>query len=493
MPSATRSVEEQQDLNQHLIAASFDNQPDLVLHYLSQGADPSSHVEVAYELLPDSDIPQKRQTAENRIAPENVKFSASEENTTEPIFVLHAAIINCCKKTSPASSPYVVAGASDSSKSAASKAAQIVKALVEAGANSTRRSTFMACNIPGYVRHFLPMVKVTPLDFALRLQIVLKEKVDLVSAQDFQFVVDVLEASAVSKDTGDNWLATIDRESQSSIHISTLGSFRNMLNSASESFSDIVFECAAETAPSLSDFGASNDSSLDASVEADRGMNPKRLKKADVPSSSSSFSCDQTSLDPSNGSSAPPNSLILAHRCILSASSPYFRTLFSGAWRDISDGRIIAKQGERAIRRMLEFIYTGEMTAVQALQLPFEDLAELHEASAEYQIDALRVMTEAALAQNVSAFNLVRMLQLASLHDGTSCMPVFAPAVSITSPLSSISSTSSSLMAPCMLLNACVAILKEDITLFTSDEVVEFLAGKPNLRTSLRAALGKKA
>jgi hypothetical protein len=216
---------------------------------------------------------------------------------------------------------------------------------------------------------------------------------------------------------------------------------------------------------------------------------------AEPSSTTSSLSLDALSFrsgfDSGSASSVPLSNryLIHAHSNILSVSSPYFRTLFSGAWRTMSDGRIIAKQDKRTIRRMLEFVYTGEMTAAQAMKLPFEDLVQLHDASAEYQIEALRAMTEVALAQNVSAANLVRMLQLASLHDGTSC----TIGVLSSFPDAQAASSSSNLPTPpCILMKACVAVLKNDIALFASDGMIDCLAGHPQLRISLRAALEKK-
>jgi hypothetical protein len=41
-------------------------------------------------------------------------------------------------------------------------------------------------------------------------------------------------------------------------------------------------------------------------------------------------------------------------------------------------------------------------------------------------------------------------------------------------------------------MSSCVALLKEDVTLFASDEVVDFLSGQPKLRAFLRAVLAKK-
>jgi hypothetical protein len=296
-------------------------------------------------------------------------------------------------------------------------------------------------------------------------------------------------AAASSVVVKDDWVTAIDQKSRNSTHIATTSSLRGMLESASENFSDIVFECAAERAA-----GAEL-------VEVDRDSKAKRSKTSAAASSSSSSSSGALSLDSNPTSLATSGrNRIHAHRCILSASSPYFRTLFAGAWRDVSDGRIFAKQGARAIRRMLDFIYTGEMTAAQALQLPLEDLAELHEASAEYQIEALRAMTEAALAQSVTASNVVHMLGLASLHDGTSCMLAAVASstqagATCSSPASSSSSSSSSLssLAPCTLMNACIAVLKGDLALLISEGLADFLAAQPKLRASLQAALSKKA
>jgi hypothetical protein len=473
MPSAARSIQEQVVLNGHLVLAALENEPDLVLHFLSQGADPSARIRASFELIPNPAVAKDLQTPENRTVNDNAKVSAKTDvinpAALETISVLHAAIINSCWKVT----------LRDAFKSTTSKVMRIVKALLEAGANTSQRNTFLACHIPGY--NYFPIDSMTPLDFAVRLQTLVHAKLNLACAQELQCLVDLLRGG-VSAEPIDK-AAVVDRESRTSIDTTTFISLRAMFDSATASFSDIVFECAAEAD----------------SVDVDREVKPKRSKQAPVSSSSSSSSSDALSLDSSVAASMPPSNLVHAHRCILSASSPYFRTLFSGSWRDVSDGRIIAKQSASAIRRMLEFVYTGEMTAAQALKLPFEDLVELHEASAEYQIDSLCAMTEAALAQHVTAANLVRMLQLASLHDGTSCTfppnsssPQAAASLSSSSS-SSFSSSSVSSVAPCVLMNACIAVLKADMALLASDEMVDFLAAHPNLRASLRAALAKKA
>jgi hypothetical protein len=315
----------------------------------------------------------------------------------------------------------------------------------------------------------------------------------IVDSDDFSFDSDSdsyssdLDSYAFASNKTD-WVTAIDRQSRNSTHTATTNSLRGMLASASENFSDVVFECAAESATSVE------------LVEVDRHSNappPKRTKTSAATSSSSSSSSSALSLDSNPACSASSSNLIRAHRCILSASSSYFRTLFSGAWRDVSDGRIVAKQGARAIRRMLDFIYTGEMTAALALKLPFQDLVQLHDASAEYQIDALRAMTEAALAQTVSASNVAQMLQVASLHDGTSCLSPAGSSSALAAASSSLpasaSSSSSSSLAPCMLMNACIALLKGDIALLISEKMVDFLAAQPKLRAFLHAALSKKA
>ncbi len=41
VPNPARSIEEQQAMNRHLFKAAEDNEADLVLHYMSQGADPN--------------------------------------------------------------------------------------------------------------------------------------------------------------------------------------------------------------------------------------------------------------------------------------------------------------------------------------------------------------------------------------------------------------------------------------------------------------------
>jgi hypothetical protein len=262
-----------------------------------------------------------------------------------------------------------------------------------------------------------------------------------------------------------------------------------MFNAANESFSDIVFECTHDIVATSSVLEASTETCQ--SMVGAREMECSESRDA---SSSASSSSSSDSLD-SDAVSQAPSHRVHAHRCILSASSPYFRTLFSGAWRDSSDGRIVTKHNVRVIRCMLEFLYTGEMTAAKAMQLPFEDLIQLHEAATEFQVEALRAMAEAALAKNVSASNLVRMLQLAVLHDGTSCMlvPDLSSTAATPSSLSSSASSASLSLAPCMLMDACIAVLKDDMALLATQEMARYLGGQQELGSFLRAALAKTA
>jgi hypothetical protein len=481
-PNNAPSAEEQGILNGHLCKAALANDPDLVLHYLSQGAHPSSELNVAYELVP---VPE---TPELKTVSSDVKVSSASANNKDSVRALHAAIINCCWSTDLFN---VI-------KSATSKVVQIVKVLLEAGADTSLRSTFTACHIPGY--NYIAMQELTPLDFAMHLQSIVRGKIGHAHAQELQPIIDLLRApaDAVVALKGD-FVATIDRDSTGSIHLSAVRTFRSLFESASATHSDIAFECPDELAAEASlESGALHDL---CEITELKSAPPKRSKKSAASAACSSSSSGALSLDSGAALSAPAGStLVYAHRIVLSAASPYFDTLFSGAWSDVSDGRIVAKQNARAIRRMLEFVYSGDMTAAQAVKLPFAELVQLHEASAEYQIDALRAMTEAALAEQVSAANLVGMMQLAILHDQTSCAltacQLSSHTVTNSSSSSSLSSPSSlefRILEPCMLMNACVAVLKDDMTLLTSDEVVGFLAGQPKLRTFLRAALASNA
>ena len=518
VPNFARNTDEQLALNGYLIQAALANDPDLVLLYLSQGANPSSTAEIGFKFVPKSAVaPTDPQNSQNGVAqnsasapvnadnfsfPADAKFSAMSPLETTRICALHAAIINCCWSIPAVYNPAARIN------SAVSKVALTVKALLEAGANTSQRYSFYVCHIPGHP--YSEVADATPLDLALHLKVAVLGNYGHAGAQELQRIVDLLSAPAQpAAGVKGNWVANVDCELPQSIHATTLNSLRVMLNSASKRFSDIVFECPLEILATAPELDLSDDSG--SSVSADQIEQPAKRAKTSATPSSPSLSSGELTSDSStvsgSASSSTPCNLVHAHRNILSASSPYFDTLFSGSWRDVSDGRIVAKQDARTIRRMLDFIYTGDMTAAKALQMPFEDLFKLHEASAEYQIDALRAMTEAALAQNVSASNLARMLQLASLHDGTSCTygqissspattlsspsSLLSPTASSSSSSSSSSSTSAS-MAPCMLMNACLAVLQDDMTLFTSDGVIDFLAGQPKLRTYLRAVLVKR-
>ena len=327
IPNAARSVEEQRALNQQLFTAALTNEPELVLHYLSQGADPSAIANIGFETPPDQKIHHEYRTPENQIVPAHVKFSATTAQTTVKITALHAAIINCCWKAATA----------DTIKTATSKVARIVKALLEAGSDTRQRATFVACHIPDRFRRRLIMINMaTPLDFAYQLEVAVREGIDLACAQELQCVIDLLYADFTGN--RDRGATTADRVSHQCIpiHSATLDSYRALLNTASEALSDIVFECADDTVATSSDLSASADSSESTEDTATCGSSPKRAKKAAAVSFSSSSSSDELLLFSNTGhdgaTSVLLNNRIHAHRNILFASSPYIfsKSLFGG-------------------------------------------------------------------------------------------------------------------------------------------------------------------
>ena len=103
VPKLARSTEEQRELNENLVRAALANDPILVHDYLLQGADPSSTMEISFQLLPMPAVAPEGETmptpafrAPNFTVPLGAKFSTDAAQTVTLISALHAAVINCC-------------------------------------------------------------------------------------------------------------------------------------------------------------------------------------------------------------------------------------------------------------------------------------------------------------------------------------------------------------------------------------------------------------
>ena len=114
---------------------------------------------------------------------------------------------------------------------------------------------------------------------------------------------------------------------------------------------------------------------------------------------------------------------------------------------------------------------------VQRFFVALEQLVELHQAAAEFQVDELSAATEAALAAQVDAKNLVLALAVASCHiEGKSC--------SQTKKFGELWNDG------CVLMRACVAFIRRNnVHLLAGGDMATMLASKPALCSALQRQL----
>ena len=109
----------------------------------------------------------------------------------------------------------------------------------------------------------------------------------------------------------------------------------------------------------------------------------------------------------SDGESVP------AHKCVLAASSPYFKALFSGPWEETQSGQLKMNYPMNIIKAVLSFLYTGK---VNVKLVEAEPIAFLSVAS-EYSLEKwLKVIAEHGCMQALDASNLGEIWQAGRLY-----------------------------------------------------------------------------
>ncbi|GBM04525.1 Speckle-type POZ protein [Araneus ventricosus] len=102
-----------------------------------------------------------------------------------------------------------------------------------------------------------------------------------------------------------------------------------------------------------------------------------------------------------------------AHKIILSASSPVFKTMFSSDTKENdSDCVDIEGQSDDIVRRMLHYIYTS-----RAEELTWESAAGLYDAANKYAILGLKNICSSYLKDNLSISNACEALLLSNKQD----------------------------------------------------------------------------
>lgn len=105
-----------------------------------------------------------------------------------------------------------------------------------------------------------------------------------------------------------------------------------------------------------------------------------------------------------------------AHKNVLAAASPYFRTAFHGPWREQqSDGVWETSNSSTVMKAVLKFVYTGEVTTRLSTFLVFE--AAMLAVAAEYELESLKKIYEEECTLHLDVINVKSMLQLAPLHE----------------------------------------------------------------------------
>ena len=105
-----------------------------------------------------------------------------------------------------------------------------------------------------------------------------------------------------------------------------------------------------------------------------------------------------------------------AHRLVLSARSPVFKTMFQVDMRENLTNRVEITDIELpVVQEMLTFIYTGNSPNLNLKNMA----SKLLFAADKYQLDRLKLMCEEALSCKLNLGNVSQMLELAEMHSAT--------------------------------------------------------------------------
>lgn len=104
-----------------------------------------------------------------------------------------------------------------------------------------------------------------------------------------------------------------------------------------------------------------------------------------------------------------------AHKCVLSAVSPYFKKAFSGEWKEENEAQPV--HSLPVMKGILTFIYTGCVDVVESLWKEDQHMWDAAlKASDYYQLSTLKDYLSGYMKNNLSLENLKACLVAAHLH-----------------------------------------------------------------------------
>ena len=110
--------------------------------------------------------------------------------------------------------------------------------------------------------------------------------------------------------------------------------------------------------------------------------------------------------------------IVHAHKPILAAASAYFRTMFLGSWKEMTDNVIELKEtSSTTMKILLKYIYTGSLD-IDSTKLE-EEIILLFPLAYQYMITPLQEICEHQCTEMLDHAHIVDIMQLARLHSAT--------------------------------------------------------------------------
>jgi hypothetical protein len=109
----------------------------------------------------------------------------------------------------------------------------------------------------------------------------------------------------------------------------------------------------------------------------------------------------------------PDGQVIPAHKCILAASSPYFKAAFGGQWKDTDE--LHTTHPAHIIKAMLTMLYTGDTSSVSIKEDPFAFMG----LASEYSLEWLKKMVEYECVKSLDVSHLKDCWCAARLYDSS--------------------------------------------------------------------------
>ena len=110
--------------------------------------------------------------------------------------------------------------------------------------------------------------------------------------------------------------------------------------------------------------------------------------------------------------------IVHAHKPILATASAYFRTMFLGSWKEMTDNVIELKEtSSTTMKILLKYIYTGSLD-IDSTKLE-EEIMLLFPLAYQYMITPLQEICEHQCTEMLDHAHIVDIMQLARLHSAT--------------------------------------------------------------------------